>query len=328
MTLATFDADIAAADGTVAAATFDLTLAAADAAMRFMLYHQMQLFFANGGGQCFVLSVGSYWNGRFPLAAPASTDGWDMRAVAAGDLLAGLEAAQDAAGATMIVVPEATLLAAADYGQVAVAMLNQAAALQDRVAILDLPGALAAATIGDLTAAQTMMWEQIAPAVAAASYGVAYAPALNATIVAPAEISYVSLAADAGAGNRPINNILTTQAVSLYPAGDKRNAVQSMIARAFPTAAAGAADTPQYSTGTSAYPAAPPTGGEASPQAVAQWRADLDQALNGALPAMLRIKRYLGWRVDAQRCSERRLERPCEPVARGGRFAPLRHERQ
>jgi hypothetical protein len=290
VTLASFNADVTGDDGTVATTSVDLNLAATDAAMRFMLYNQMRLFFANGGSTCFIVSVGSFWDGQFPVAAPVSTDGWDLRGVAVADLVAGIGAAQYAVGPTMTVVPEAALLAPAEYGQVAVAMLNQARSLQDRVAILDLPAALAATTIADLTTAQTLMSTQIAPAIAAASYGVAYAPAVNATVVAATDVSYASLASDAGPGNQTINDILTTQAVSLYPAGDKRYAVQSMIALAFPTATATAPNTGPYSTDTSPYQPPAPIREAATPQAVAQWRSDLDKALNDALPAMLEIK--------------------------------------
>jgi hypothetical protein len=290
--LATFNANVTGTDGTVAMTSVNLNVAGSAAVMRFMLYNQMRLFFANGGNSCFIVSVGSYWDGQFPVARPASTDGWNLRGVSGDDLVDGIKAAQFAIGPTMTVVPEAVLLNAADFSDVVVTMLNQASTLQDRVAILDLPGALAADTIGDLTTAQTGLSTAIAPAIAAASYGVAYAPAVNASVVAPTDVSFTSLAAAAGADNQTINDILTTQAVSLYPAGDKRNAVQSMIALAFPTATGTSPNTGPFSTDTSAYtPAAPsdPTDPDFQTD-LAQWRSDLDKALNGALPAMLQIK--------------------------------------
>jgi len=218
-------------------------------------------------------------------------DEWEPATVAAGDpanpakapgLLVGLAAAAHAVGPTMIVIPEAAQLGGPGYGAVVQAMLEQAATLQDRVAILDLPNSLTASSYDELVAAQALFADAIAPQIAAASYGVAYAPALNTSLVAPADVSYQALgAAEAGDGNQAINNILTTQATGLFT-GPKLAMVQAMIARAFPIGAS-ASETAPYSTDTTAYPL--PEGG-----ATAHWRGDLDKALTSALPALLQIK--------------------------------------
>ena len=184
---------------------------------------------------------------------------------------------------------EAAQLAGTAYGDVVQAMLLQAATLQDRVAILDLPNALLSDSKDDLVAAQTMFANAIAPQIANASYGVAYAPALNTSLIAPTDVSYQSLAAP-GNDNQSINNILTAQATSLF-SGDKLATVQSMIAQAFPTAATSTANTAPYSTDTTHYP--PPADGAtpaAKAVAKAQWQSDLDKALTSALPALLQIK--------------------------------------
>lgn len=275
----------------VSSTAFDVNLGTAGASF-FSLYYQMRLFFANGGNDCFVVSVGSYWDGQSPAAGPVvPADGWEPAVIAAGDpaepaanpgLLVGLDAAKYAVGPTMIVIPEAAQLGGTDYGAVVQAMLYQAATLQDRVAILDLPNALTANSYDDLVAAQTMFANAIAPQIAYASYGVAYAPALNTSLVAPTDVSYQALAADPGNDNQSINNILTAQATTLF-SGDKLATVQAMIAQAFPTGTASAANAPPYSTDTTAYPT--PDGGP-----TAQWRSDLDKALTSALPALLQIK--------------------------------------
>ena len=86
---------------------------------QFNLYWTMQMFFANGGGQCFVVSVGSYWEGELPTSAPNPVPAtWIPGVIAAGSLsplenglLVGLNAAGYAVGPTMIVIPEASQLA-------------------------------------------------------------------------------------------------------------------------------------------------------------------------------------------------------------------------
>ncbi|MEJ2459797.1 MAG: hypothetical protein P8Y58_17320, partial [Novosphingobium sp.] len=69
---------------------------------QFNLYWQMRLFFANGGGDCFIVSVGSYWANEFPTSKPDPVpDDWFAGSIAAGDpstpgdagLLVGLNAA-------------------------------------------------------------------------------------------------------------------------------------------------------------------------------------------------------------------------------------------
>ena len=145
----------------------------------FNLAVQMQLFYANGGGACYIVSAGSYWRGQKPATAPATVPAdWTLDDIDAEALIGGLGAASYIVGPTLLVVPEACLLDQAGYAQVAQAMLTQASTLQDRMAILDLPGCTAASDLPALQACQSNLWEAIAPAVASASYGAAYAPAL------------------------------------------------------------------------------------------------------------------------------------------------------
>ncbi|MFA5964713.1 MAG: phage tail sheath C-terminal domain-containing protein [Sphingomonas sp.] len=223
------------------------TLTPAANSSQFNLYWQMRLFFANGGGNCYIVSAGSYWSGEFPVVATDPTvGGWTNNSIGLGDttqpslggLQVGLNAAGYAKGPTMIVIPEACQLDDSDYGTLACAMLLQAQTLQDRVAILDLPGCMTANTIDSLTTCQNTLWTQIAPQIASASYGAAYGPALNASIVSKNDILYTNLQ---NSDNSLINNILTTQAVMLYgpvatatAPNAKLTSVQQAIAAAFP----------------------------------------------------------------------------------------------
>jgi hypothetical protein len=52
--------------------TFDINHAGVSTGPnRFNLYWSMLAFFANGGGNCFVISVGSYWTNQSPVVSPA-----------------------------------------------------------------------------------------------------------------------------------------------------------------------------------------------------------------------------------------------------------------
>lgn len=144
---------------------------------KFNLYNSMRLFYANGGGNCFVVSVGNYEqaadNVRAAVAAEAEEedrrlaetaqgrqsayDEWTVppfpgaesrdltepsplitTSVSKSALINGLKAIREQSGPTMLVVPEAVLLKSlSDFGDVAMEMLDQCEELQDRVALLD-----------------------------------------------------------------------------------------------------------------------------------------------------------------------------------------------
>lgn len=191
----------------------------------------------------------------------------------------------------MTVVPEACLLGDDDYGKVATRMLIQASVLQDRVAIIDPPGVLAATTVTQLTTAQTALSNQIAPAISSASYGAVYAPALNAAVVSLDNILFTNVASDTD--NSFINNILTAQAIQLYglppnskpstPTPSAQLSVQAAIASAFPvpTTATGA----QYSLDSSGYATA-----AKGNQTLAEWQQGLNRFLLATLPVFKQIE--------------------------------------
>lgn len=146
----------------------------------FNLVSQLTLFWENGGGSCYIVSAGSYWEGQTPVTAPDPVPAdWTLATIGASDLVNGLSAAGNAKGPTMIVVPETCLLDQADYASVVQAMLAQAGQLHDRVAILDLPGCMTASDYPAMLACQSNLWDAIAPQVANLSYGAAYGPALS-----------------------------------------------------------------------------------------------------------------------------------------------------
>ncbi|MGI4866297.1 MAG: phage tail sheath family protein [Janthinobacterium lividum] len=145
------------------------TLAEADRS-RHILYYALQLFFANGGGACYIVSVGGY--------KALGT------ALVASELAAGLHQVQAVDAPTLLLFPEAQALEAiADFKRLHDEALAQCALLGDRFLLLDVHG-------GNLSLADpaTRLLDAVAnfrlAGVGAAnlSYGAAYAPNLETVL--------------------------------------------------------------------------------------------------------------------------------------------------
>ncbi len=89
----------------------------------FHLHNSLRLFFANGGGAAFVVSVGDF------AAGPRLED-----------LQQGLAILEGPSGPTLLAVPDAVLLPRADYATFLRDVLAHCAKLRDRFAILDVQG--------------------------------------------------------------------------------------------------------------------------------------------------------------------------------------------
>lgn len=164
---------------------------------RFNLYYSLRLFFDNGGGTCFIVSVGDYDAG-----------------VAGEKLVKGLAAIREQVGPTMLVVPDAVLLppnaavqlpesgsvpTSTAFATVVQEMLRQSLELQDRVAILDVYGT-ESLTQQDVNASTELdeLIQQFHVDVGSVglSYGMAYFPFLNTSVVGPADINYTNFNPD------------------------------------------------------------------------------------------------------------------------------------
>lgn len=89
-----------------------------------IMYYALSMYFANGGGPCYIVSIGKYSaNGQVltPLKAYQN----------------GLAALANEDEPTLIVIPEAIYLSDGDYFTIYQAALDQAAKLQDRFVIID-----------------------------------------------------------------------------------------------------------------------------------------------------------------------------------------------
>ena len=175
LTELTTPADIAARDVSLGGKSYRL-----DVAQRFYLYNSLQLFYANGGGNCYVVSIGSY-----------------SAQISAADLTAGLTAVQDLVGPTMLVIPEAVLLQPDQCRDLQQQMLLQCLKQQDRVALLDIHGTdPLAPTVDDVATFRDGVAGLDHDAL---KYGMAYFPYLKTSIVDPTnadEVSYANLDAD------------------------------------------------------------------------------------------------------------------------------------
>ena len=92
-----------------------------------LMYYALQLYFANGGGPCYIVSVEKY----------KSTFG---TALVETELSKGLEALVKEDEPTLIIFPEAQSLSIADFKTLHDAALQQCADLQDRFVIMDVHG--------------------------------------------------------------------------------------------------------------------------------------------------------------------------------------------
>jgi hypothetical protein len=111
------------ADGTISrTATLDESKRS-----KHILYYAMQMFFANGGGPCYIVSVGTY-----------KVLGTDL---VEKELSDGLNEVKKEDEPTLIVIPEAQSLSTiGDFSALQVASLKQCFDLQDRFVVMDIHG--------------------------------------------------------------------------------------------------------------------------------------------------------------------------------------------
>lgn len=218
-------ADFTAARWNAATQTFAVKFyALVRASSTFNLYNSLRLFYSNGGGPCYVVSVGDYTDdGRAP----------DGVAVDAGKLTQGLTAIAAQTGPTMLVVPDAVSLkpdatpvhglpVSAAFNALAQAILAQCGALQDRVAILDIYGADALkkdphgnASDNDLSSLAGNFQSGVGDA--ALNYGMAYFPFLVTSLITPDDTNYRHFNIGKPDQLALLQGILTDTAAQLYP---------------------------------------------------------------------------------------------------------------
>ena len=149
----------------------------------YYLYESMRLFYANGGGDCYVVSVGK-------------TDGG---AVLYLDLKAGLDKIAKVDEPTLLVAPDAALMSQADMNNLHQDMLQQCGKLGDRFSIFDLKND---PTDGDEFDTEIANFRN-GIGMNNLKYGAAYTPWLKANL--PREISYKSIKGKISSGGSSKN---------------------------------------------------------------------------------------------------------------------------
>jgi uncharacterized protein len=109
----------------------NIAVAAATSLSPYTLYYHLVMYFGNGGGPCYVVSVGTTYNGIADVPVNPAT------LLSVGDLQAGLAAVEKEDEVTLLVVPEAIVLEATNRKTINDDMLAQCNKLQDRFAIMD-----------------------------------------------------------------------------------------------------------------------------------------------------------------------------------------------
>lgn len=136
----------------------------------FMMYYQVRMFFANGGGRCYIVSVGEETYAG--VQDPSASSNLDV-----ADLEAGINALEQEDEPTILVVPEAALLTDSnDRKTINDALLGQCAKLQDRFAIMD----VVEDNSGDVLADGDGFRDEVG--MTDLKYGAAYYPSLKTTI--------------------------------------------------------------------------------------------------------------------------------------------------
>lgn len=140
---------------------------------RYIMYYSLQLFFANGGGACYIVSVGPYV--PFTSGKPAEP--------VVSELIAGLDCLVNVDEPLLLVFPESQRLGIADYQTLHDKALIQCADLRNRFTLLDMHGGDQNMNLGsvDLTRALTN-FRLTGIGMQNLAYGAAYAPNLITTI--------------------------------------------------------------------------------------------------------------------------------------------------
>lgn len=146
----------------------------------FLMHRAVELFYNNGGGDCYIFSVGPYVDGLDNAVVPHKAA-----------ILAALKTLEETPEITMVLTPDTALMTLGDWSDIANTTLRHCAKMRNRIALIDLVNgdcplepAADIDPIGDFRA--NINAEQL-------SYGAAYYPWLNTSIVEMDDLSFLDL---------------------------------------------------------------------------------------------------------------------------------------
>lgn len=152
----------------------------------YILYYSLQLFFANGGGPCYIVSIGGYDSAGTKEASAFST---------------GLDLIEREDEPTLLVLTDALSLPSTDYEALCNSALLQCATLKDRFSIFDL-----AEGDSDGSVFRNFGLNNL-------GYGAVYTPHLQTSIVYQYDETNVTVITDGGDTNGVLMNTLKSKVV-------------------------------------------------------------------------------------------------------------------
>ncbi|MES2268696.1 MAG: phage tail sheath C-terminal domain-containing protein [Bacteroidota bacterium] len=154
----------------------------------YYLYNSIRLFYENGGGDAYIVSVGGYGE---PSGIAKPVGGQIINSnVKLQELMHGLQLLQNEQEPTIYICPEATLLSTADNASLMQAMLLQSSNMQTSVSIFDIIGGRNPDPVLYTNDIQTFRDNT---GTVGLNYGTAYYPFVGTTIVQANEIDYTNL---------------------------------------------------------------------------------------------------------------------------------------
>lgn len=174
--------------------------------LRYLIYYSVKMFFENGGGKCYVISVGTY---QSPPVIDLTGDSGSNPATMYG-LHDGLDALAREDEPTLIVIPEAINLTAAHYRTLIRSMLRQCNTLRDRFAIIDLYNGRTALDSGALSINRGYFGSNYL------KYGAAYYPFVKTTMNYYINEEEINVAVTYGANPAVNLSTLKTSNTALY----------------------------------------------------------------------------------------------------------------
>ena len=198
------------------------------------LYNSIKLFYANGGGVCYVVSVGPY--GAAVGSPKAETDPLVNPNVRVGDLVAALAPLLQQDTVTLIVVPDATLLSRPDNQTLNQAILLHCQTTGSRIALFDIIGGDAPDPIhwpDDIQAFRSSV------GIDALNYGAAYYPFLRTGVLIDGDIDFNNLggaktlaAVLPGAELDPLKTLLAGIATAGQPGSPSATQIENALLNA------------------------------------------------------------------------------------------------
>ncbi len=187
----------------------------------YYLYNSIRLFYQNGGGDAYIVSVGGYGapSGKAqPIGTPLINPNVQL-----ADLQKGLALLQNEQEPTLYICPEATLLSLEDNGTLMQAMLLQASNMQTAICVFDIIGGNQPDPILYVNDIDNFRNNTGSLGL---SYGTAYYPFIGTTIMQNTDLDYTNLF---GGDTAPLAAIINPAVVGVPPTANNPNAAVATV---------------------------------------------------------------------------------------------------